>query len=261
MKKVIALIFLISTCFTMFSCNKATDADLVPDDNKAIVDNKTTDKIEETTDEATDEVEVTGDDNAVGTDNYKSMLYLINEDYSSNLKESARDGVNYLLYTYPLDLDFLFIESRLEEYVGEEEFKEWNHAEAANGTYLYVNVLTYIEHFNFTKEQFIEACNMYPEFPLFGDRLYEVADVLFSEDTEAILKYVKSAGAVYSNNKLYSAEWLDVHTIEDFIAEDIDFDEIESSKEATLKTIQTFSIHLESEYESKIVSYKNISGI
>ena len=196
-----------------------------------------------------------------GSSDNRSMLYFINEEISPNLKSPEENvgGVEYLSYTYPLDLDFLFIESRLTDYVGEDIFREWTRAEYANGTYLYVNVLTFIEHFNLTKEQFIEACSIYPEFPLFGDDLYEVADVLFSGDTEKILRYTKTAGAVYSNGKLFSAEWLDTHTIEDYIASGIDYAELEAAKEATLKAIGGFGINPESRYQEKVAEYKTRS--
>jgi hypothetical protein len=188
---------------------------------------------------------------------YRSILYFINEEISSNLKSpDCTGGVDYLTYTYPLDLDFLFIESRLTDYVGEGEFREWTHEEAANGNYLYVNVLTYIERFNITKDQFIEACNIYPEYPLYGDDLYEVADVLFSGDIERILRYTKSAGAVYSNGKLFSAEWLDTHTTEDYFAEGIEIEEIENAEEATLSAIRGFSKNPENQYKEKIAEYK-----
>ena len=219
MKKIFIIIFIVSACLMIYGCNMTNSNDTV---------------------------------------DYKSMLYLINEENSSNLESpESTGGVEYLLYTYPLDANFLFIESRLVDYVGEDKFKEWTHAENENGTYLYVNVLTYIEHFNLTKDQFIEACNVYPEYPLFGDDLYKVADVLFSGDIEAILKYTKTAGAVYSNEKLYSAEWLDTHYLEDYIAEGIDFAELEIVKEATLSAIKNFSKNSESKYQEKLEIYEN----
>ena len=188
---------------------------------------------------------------------YRSTLYFINELNSPNLKSpESMGGVDYLSYTYPLDLDFLFIESRLVEYVGEDNYNNWRRAENANGTYLMVNMLTFIDRFNLTKEQFIEACNMYPAFPLFGDDLYKVADVLFSGDIEAVLRYTKTAGAVYSNGKLFSVEWLDTHTIEDYLAEGIDINELENAKEATLRVIRGFSKNPESLYQEKVEAYK-----
>ena len=187
--------------------------------------------------------------------NNNLILYLINEEISSNLRspEESTGGVEYLSYTYPLDLNFLFIESRLIDYVGEDKFREWTHAEYANGTYLYVNVLTFIQYFNLTKEQFTEACDIYPEFPLYDE---EGIEILFSGDIEKILRYTKAAGAVYSNGKLFSAEWLDTHTIVDYITAGIDFYELENAKEATLTAIRNFSKNPEIQYQEKIAEYK-----
>lgn len=231
MKKIIIFITLLSSCFMFWGCNKISGGNII-----------------ETVD-----ISVASETNKP---DYKSALYFLeyNPDNLAQLPEES-GGVSNLRYTYPLDLNFLFIESRLVDYVGRESYHEWTDAEYANGTWEMVNVLTYIEHFELTKEQFLEVCYMYPEIPLYGDITDKVADVLFSGDIEAVLRYTKTEGAVYSNGKLFSAQWLDKHTIEDYIAEGIDFAEIELSKEATLEAIRNFSKSPESNYEEKCSEY------
>jgi hypothetical protein len=243
MKKLIIYLILSSLCFTIFGCSSPID------------------DINITTEfdiaEKSDIPVIFASD--INQTDYKSALYFFEYD-PDTLAESLADsgGIDHLKYTYPLQPDFLFIENRLRDYVGNEIFLNWVNNEVTNGTWEMVNVLTYIEHFELTKEQFVEACHFYPGLPLYGKTVYEIADVLFSGDIEAVLRYTKMPGAVYSNGKLFSAQWLDLHTIEDYIAEGIDSAEIELSKQATIDAIQNFSRNPESGYEAKCSSYEVI---
>lgn len=168
-------------------------------------------------------------------------------------------GIEQLTYTSPIQNDFLFIESRLVDYVGEDAFKEWTHAEFANGTYDFtVNVLGYIKHFNITKESFTEACNVVPDLPLYTP---EQIDALYNSDIESVLRYVKNDGTVFSNDKLYSVEWLDCNTAEKFYEENIDIAELRAESENISAIIDAFgkkSYKTTSTFESKIVAYEKL---
>lgn len=179
----------------------------------------------------------------------------------SETNEQTNDsgGIEHLAYTSPIQNDFLFIESRLVDYVGEDAFKEWTHAESANGTYeRAVNVPGYIKHFNITKEQLVEACNVVPDLPLYTP---EQIDALYNPDIESVLRYVKNTGAVYSNEKLYSIEWLDCNTAEQFYEEKIDIDELKAEAENIHAIIEAFgkrSCTAVSSFENKIAEYEKL---
>lgn len=180
-------------------------------------------------------------------------------DSETNEQTDNSGGIERLAYTSPIQNDFLFVESRLVDFVGEAAFKEWTHAEFANGTYDFtVNVLGYIKHFNITKESFIEVCNAIPDLPLYTP---EQIDALYNTDIESVLRYVKNTGAVYSNKKLYSVEWLDRNTAEQFYKENIDITELKAESESISTIIEAFgqkSHKAISTFESKIAEYEKL---
>ncbi|MEG1964937.1 MAG: hypothetical protein RR064_02180 [Oscillospiraceae bacterium] len=178
---------------------------------------------------------------------------------SMNDANNNTGGVERLLYSSPIQNDFLFIESRLVDYVGEDKFKEWTHAEAEKGTYEFtVNVIGYIKHFNIAKEQFTKACNVIPDLPLYTA---EQINALYGTDIETVLKYIKNAGAVYSNGKLYSAEWMNCSSVNDYLSENIDITEIKAALQDTKFVIEAFSNtqnRSSLSYDNKINEYESL---
>lgn len=185
----------------------------------------------------------------------EAFVGVLGEESVNQTNESG--GVDHLVYTSPIQNDFLFIESRLVDHVGEDAFKEWTHEEAAKGTYEYtVNVLGYINRFSITKEQFTKACNVVPDLPLYTD---EQINYLYNSDVEKVLKHVKNAGAVYSNGKLYSAEWMNCSSVDDYITENLDIKEMKNAMADTQSAIDAFGTNQAGtalSYKDKVSEYE-----
>lgn len=75
-----------------------------------------------------------------------------------------------------------------------------------------LNIYTFIKEFNISKEKFIEI-NYSVIYPPFTD---EQIEALYSENQEQFDRVLKNPDALYLNGKIYTPQWIETHSEEDY---------------------------------------------
>lgn len=127
-------------------------------------------------------------------------------------------GLELAEYRNKYEFSFYGVESRFADLVPKDKFEQWlnqfKHINpSSNREASEHNILNFIKEFNISKEDFIKANYVNPENKFYSD---EQIEALFSGDLKAINSVFANPYALYCNGEIYTQEWLDNHTAEEY---------------------------------------------
>ena len=155
---------------------------------------------------------------------------------------------------YDYHKNFYGLSTSFAKLVDAEKLDQWfGTFDNADGTRNYdgINILSFIEKFNISKNVIIEKNNAFP-YPMFSN---EQIEALYSKDPKQLADCFANPYAIRVGDEIYTAQWVATHTVEEIAEAGITLEEL-TTKYARWEKCGTQVTDIPARAQAKLAEYK-----
>jgi len=133
-------------------------------------------------------------------------------------QEGSGGGIDWVYTEGEYTMDFYAVAKSFADMPGEGAFEAWVDAHPVDSLPPDVddcNILTFIQHFNISKEDFTAVNNQYEGYEIYTDKQIEA---LYSDDPLLLARMFMNPDAFYVNGTIYTPRWIMDHSLEEIRA-------------------------------------------